>query len=69
MHNIIICKNNIFTNDSYFYVPNRTIHRQTKYVTMDYFNQEAKKFRHLINLTKSYWQVAYGMAPCFHPLL
>ena len=36
-------KNGVFTKDSHFYAPSKTIHSQVKYIIMDYFDQEAKK--------------------------
>ena len=40
---------------SYFYVPVKTIHGKAKYTVIDYHDQEAKKSRHLVNLTEGYW--------------
>ena len=31
------------------------IHTQVKYIIMDCFDQESKKFRHSISLSKNYW--------------
>ena len=36
------------------YVPVKTIHNQANYVVMDGHDQEAKKFRRSVNLTKGY---------------
>ena len=40
--------------DAHFYIPGKTIHSQAKYIIMDYFDQETKKSRHSISLTKGY---------------
>ena len=50
--------------DLHFYVPGKTIHSQVKYVIMNYFDQEAKKYRHSIGKL-----LVATMVPHFHPLL
>ena len=48
-------KNGTITKDSRFCIPGKTIHSQAKYIIMDCFDQEAKKSRCIISLTKDYW--------------
>ena len=47
--------NGVVTKDSRFCVPGNTIHTQGKYIILDCFDQEDKKSRRSISLTKDYW--------------
>ena len=48
-----LVKNGIFTKIfTLMYVTSKTIHSLPKYIIMDYFDQEAKKSRCSISLTK-----------------